>query len=187
MGGGVYIASTQNLVVTHKFPNSVRPNSETRSDRFSSKCECYAFRLDRHDQLGLDRCARVRVKPQLSLTDYTNLMWPILVIRKQRIGQANSVGPITYLGATEIIATNTREFASRSRWDRDPIGETKLIRVSGSGYVNELCGAGQIKLVGPSLTLGLGHMWIWESGWGLWSISLSTLSKQVIKQHVIPF
>ena len=35
-----------------------------------------------------------------------------------------------------------------------PNGETELIRVSGSGYVKELGGAGWIKLVGPSLTLG---------------------------------
>ena len=33
MGGGIYIASTQNLTVTHNLPNSVRPNHETRSDR----------------------------------------------------------------------------------------------------------------------------------------------------------
>ena len=29
-GGGVYIASTQNLTVTHNLPNLVGPNSETR-------------------------------------------------------------------------------------------------------------------------------------------------------------
>ena len=45
------------------------------------------------------------------------------------------MGPITYLDETEIIAIGNREFASPSRWDRDPIGETELIRVSGSGYV----------------------------------------------------
>ena len=45
------------------------------------------------------------------------------------------MGPIAYLGETEIIAIGNREFASPSRWDRDPIGETELIRVSGSGYV----------------------------------------------------
>ena len=43
--------------------------------------------------------------------------------------------PIAYLGETEIIVTGNREFASPSRWDRDPIGEAELIRVSGSGYV----------------------------------------------------
>ena len=44
--------------------------------------------------------------------------------------------PIAYLSETEIIVVGNREFASPSRWDRDPIGETELIRVSGSGYVN---------------------------------------------------
>ena len=82
-----------------------------------------------------DRHARVRVKPQIGLTDYTNSVRLILVISKQRVGQANSVGPIAYLGGAEIIAIGNREFASPSRWDRDPIGETELIRVSGSGYV----------------------------------------------------
>ena len=82
-----------------------------------------------------DRCARVRVKRYLGWTDYTNSVGPIRVISKQRVGQANSVGPISYFGETEINAIGNREFASPSRWDRDPIGETKLIRVSGSGYV----------------------------------------------------
>ena len=36
---GVYIDSTQNLTVTHNLPNLVGLNHETRSDRFSSKCE----------------------------------------------------------------------------------------------------------------------------------------------------
>ena len=45
------------------------------------------------------------------------------------------MGPIAYLGGTEIIAIGNREFASPSRRDRDPIGETELIRVCGSGYV----------------------------------------------------
>ena len=45
------------------------------------------------------------------------------------------MGPIAYLSEIEIIAIGNREFASPSRWDRDPIGETELIRVSGSGYV----------------------------------------------------
>ena len=54
---------------------------------------------------------------------------------KQRAGQAKSMAPTAYVGKTEIIATGNREFASPSRWDRDPIGETEVIRVSGSGYV----------------------------------------------------
>ena len=83
-----------------------------------------------------DQWARVRIKPHLDLTDYTNSVRSILLISKQRVGQANSVGPIAYLGGTENITIGNREFASPSRWDRAPIGEIELIRVSGSGYVN---------------------------------------------------
>ena len=97
------------------------------------------------------------------------------------------MGPITYLGETEIIAIGNREFASPSRWDWDPIGETELISVSGSGYVKWTRWRRIDQIGGAELTLGLGHMWKWESGWGIWSISLSTLSKQAIKQHLIPF
>ena len=43
--------------------------------------------------------------------------------------------PITNIGKTKFITIRTREFASPSRRDRDPIGETELIRVSGSGHV----------------------------------------------------
>ena len=57
----------------------------------------------------------VRVKPHLGLTDYINSMRLILVMSKQRVGQANSVGPTTYIGETEIIAIGNREFASPSR------------------------------------------------------------------------
>ena len=45
------------------------------------------------------------------------------------------MGPIAYFGETKIIATDNREFARPSWWDQDPIGETELISVSGSGYV----------------------------------------------------
>ena len=80
------------------------------------------------------------LEPHLGLTDYTNSVGPILVIGKQRVGQANSVGPIrssrldrnvtkgkqrvciaisvgpiAYFGETEIIAIGNREFASPSR------------------------------------------------------------------------
>ena len=45
------------------------------------------------------------------------------------------MGPTTYLGKIEIIATGNREFVGPSRWDWDPIGEIEMIRVFGSGYV----------------------------------------------------
>ena len=83
-----------------------------------------------------DRCARVRVNPKLGLTDYSNSVGPIWVISETESWPSKLGGPIAYLGGTEIIAIGNREFASPSRWDRDPIGETELIRVSGSGYVN---------------------------------------------------
>ena len=82
-----------------------------------------------------DRCARVRVKPQLELTDYTNSVRPILVISKTE-SWSSKLDETDYKSRWDrIIATCNREFASPSRWDRDPIGETELIRVSGSGYV----------------------------------------------------
>ena len=87
-----------------------------------------------------------------------NSVRPISVIGKQRVGQANSVGPITHFGETKMLQKGTREFTLQSRWDRFalsvgpksyereteslqphlggteiPIGETELIRVSGSG------------------------------------------------------
>ena len=34
--------------------------------------------------------------------------------RKQRVGQANSVGPTAHFGETKIIATSNREFAGPS-------------------------------------------------------------------------
>ena len=49
-----------------------------------------------------DRCARVRVKPHLSLTDYANSVRPILVISKTESWLGN-------LGGTDCL----------SRWDRN--------------------------------------------------------------------
>ena len=97
------------------------------------------------------------------------------------------MGPIAYLGGTEIIATGNKEFASPSQWDRDPIGETELIRVSGSGYVKWTRWR-RIDQIG-----GAEFEFYWDiCGYekvveGFWSISLSTLSKQAIKKHLIPF
>ena len=45
-------------------------------------------------QLGRTDVIRVRAQRNLGETDYTNSVGPILVIDKQRVGQANSVGPI---------------------------------------------------------------------------------------------
>ena len=95
------------------------------------------------------------------MTDYTNSVRPILVIVKQRVGQANSVGPIrssrldrnvtkgkqrvciaisvgpiTHLGWTKMLQRETERLQSHLGETEIPIGETEKTRVSGSGYVN---------------------------------------------------
>ena len=105
--------------------------------------------------------------------------------RSHRDGLANSLLPIAIISVSPRYAIGPTEFAwptlcfayypnrSHRVW---VIGQTEFWF-----YHNPST------LVPPSWTLGLGHMWMWESSWGFWSISLSTLSKQAIKQHLIPF
>ena len=87
-------------------------------------------------------------------------MGPILVISKQRVGQANSVGPIrssrldrngtkgkqrvcivvsvgpiAHLGLTEMLQRETKRLQSHLGEIENPIGETEVTRVCGSGYV----------------------------------------------------
>ena len=50
-----------------------------------------------------------------------NSVRPISVIGKQRVGQANSVGPIAHFSETETLRKGNREFALRTRWDRSLI------------------------------------------------------------------
>ena len=50
-----------------------------------------------------------------------NSVKPIFVIGKQRVGEANSVGPIAHFGETETLNKGNREFALRTRWDRSLI------------------------------------------------------------------
>ena len=86
-------------------------------------------------------------------------MRPILVIDKQRVGQANSVepihssrlgqnvtkgkqrvcisilvGPIAHLGWTKMLRRETESLQSHLGETEIPIGETDLPRVCGSGY-----------------------------------------------------
>ena len=86
-------------------------------------------------------------------------MGPILVISKQRVGQANSmgpirssrldrnvtkgkqrvciansVGPIAHLGWNEMLRRETKSLQSHLGETEIPIGETDLPRVCGSGY-----------------------------------------------------
>ena len=88
-------------------------------------------------------------------------MRPILVIDKQRVGQANtvgplrssrldrnvtkgkqrvciaiSVGPIAHLGLTEMLRRESKRLQAHLGETEIPIGETEKTRVSGSGYVN---------------------------------------------------
>ena len=94
------------------------------------------------------------------MTDYTNSVGPILVIVKQRVGQANlvgpirssrldrnitkgkqrvciaiSVGPIAHLGWTETLRREIESFQSHLGETEISIGETEVTRVSGSSYV----------------------------------------------------
>ena len=55
---------------------------------------------------------------------------------------ANSVGPIAHLGWTKSVQRETERLQSHLGETETPISETEVTRVSGSGYVNELGGAG---------------------------------------------
>ena len=56
--------------------------------------------------------------------------------RKQSVCIAISVGPIAYFSGTETLRRETERLQSHLGETEIPIGETELIRVSGSGYVN---------------------------------------------------
>ena len=98
------------------------------------------------------------------------------------------MGPISYFGETEINAIGNREFASPSRWDRDPIGETELIRVSGSGYVNWTWWRRIESFGGAEFNFWFGT-YVDMRKWlrALEHITKNFESKQAIKQHLIPF
>ena len=54
---------------------------------------------------------------------------------KQRVGIAISVGPIAHLGWTETLRRETERLQSHLGETKIPIGETEVTRVCGSGYV----------------------------------------------------
>ena len=54
---------------------------------------------------------------------------------KQRVCIVNSVGPIAHLGWTETLLRETESLQSHLGETEIPIGETELIRVSGYAYV----------------------------------------------------
>ena len=86
---------------------------------------------------------------------------------KQRVCTANSVGPIAHFGETETLWRETESLQSHLGETEIPIGETELIRGFGYGYVKWTRWRQMNQIGGPSLTLGLGHMWKWKSGWGI--------------------
>ena len=53
---------------------------------------------------------------------------------KQRVYIAISVGPIAYLGGTELLRRETERLQPHLGVTEIPIGETDLPRVCGSGY-----------------------------------------------------
>ena len=54
-------------------------------------------------------------KPHLNEIDCVNSVKPVSAISKQKLGQANSVGPTAYLGETEITTIGNKKFAWPSR------------------------------------------------------------------------
>ena len=62
-----------------------------------------------------DRCARARAKPHLGENGCMNSVRPISAKSKQRVGQANSAGPIAHFGETEIVTIGNKDFARPSR------------------------------------------------------------------------
>ena len=54
---------------------------------------------------------------------------------KQRVCIAISVGPIAHLGWTETLRRETERLQSHLGETEIPIGETEVTRVCGSGYV----------------------------------------------------
>ena len=98
------------------------------------------------------------------------------------------MGPITHIGWTETLRRETESLQSHLTETEIPIGETELARVSGYGYVKwtrwrriEQFGGAEFDFLVWDIC---GHEKVIE---GFWSISLSILSKQAIKQHLIPF
>ena len=65
-----------------------------------------------------------------------NSVRSISVKSKQRVGQANSVGPIAHFGETKMLRRETKSLQGHLGETEIRIGVTELSRVSGGGYVN---------------------------------------------------
>ena len=68
-----------------------------------------------------------------------------------------------------------------------PVGETEVTRVSGSGYVKWTRWRRMDQFGGAEFDFWFGTYVDMKVIEGFWSISLSILSKQDIKQNLIPF
>ena len=55
------------------------------------------------------------------------LVSPIPVTSKQRVGQANSVGPVAHFGKTEMLRREIESLQSHLGETEIPIGETELL------------------------------------------------------------
>ena len=83
-----------------------------------------------------DRCARVRAKPHLGEADFLNSVRLISAKSKQRVGQANSVGPIAHFGETEMLRREIGSLQGHLGEIKIRIGGTELSSVLGSRYAN---------------------------------------------------
>ena len=97
------------------------------------------------------------------------------------------MGPIDHLGLTKALRRETKRLQSHLGETEIPIGETEKTRVSGSGYVNWTRWRRIDSFDGAEFDFWFGTYVGDKVVQGFWSISLSTLSKQAIKQHLIPF
>ena len=91
-------------------------------------------------QTLLEKCSLIgkqRVGQANSVGPNRSFRWDRNVTKgKQRVCIAISVGPIAHLGLTETLRRETERLQSHLGETEIPIGETEKTRVSGSGYVN---------------------------------------------------
>ena len=70
--------------------------------------------------------------------------------------------PITHLGGTETLRRETERLQSHLGETEIPIGETDLLGFVAVAMTSETRWRRIDRIGGPSLTFGLGHMWMWE-------------------------
>ena len=72
------------------------------------------------------------------------------------------MGPIAHLGKTEMLRRETERLQSHLGETEIPIGETELLGFVAVAMTFETRWRRIERMVGLSLTFGLGHMWMWE-------------------------